>query len=112
MSWTDVHPDPSCMEGGLLWYGTWGGVHLHYFVDPEKKQEFRLCLTGGEANTIAISYDYKGKYWTPITFPNYMCKYWYNNLQTCGKPGRWELGNNLGCLGYTLYSMYTQSERK
>ncbi len=75
MSWTDVHPDPSCMEGGLVWYGTWGGIHLHFFVDPERKQEFRVCLTGGEANTIAISYDYKGKYWTPITFPNYMCKY-------------------------------------
>ncbi len=75
MSWTDVHPDPSCMEGGLVWYGTWGGIHLHFFVDPERKQEFRVCLTGGEANTIAISYDYKGKYWTPITFPNYMCEY-------------------------------------
>ncbi len=72
MAWKDLHPDPKCDRGGLLWYGVYGGVHLHIFPDLTKKQEFKLCLTGGEANSIAVSYDYMGKHWTPIVFPNYM----------------------------------------
>ena len=69
-----MHPDPKCNHGGLIWYGTWGGVHLHIFQDLQKKEEFKLCLTGGEAHTLAISYDYMGKHWTPIVYPTYMSK--------------------------------------
>ncbi len=73
-SWRDVHPDPSCDKGGLLWFGLWGGVHIHLYTDVHKEKEFRLCLTGGEADTIAILYDYIGKYWSPIFFPSYKRK--------------------------------------
>jgi len=71
VNWVDVHPDPTCSKGGLLWLGTWGRVHSHFFLDSTTKSNFRLCLTAGEANSIVIWYDYRGKYWEPLGFPNY-----------------------------------------
>ncbi len=74
----DIHPHPDCRKGALLWYGTWGKVHLHIFIDnvppAQRDQEFELCLTGGEAHSLYIWYDYQRRYWEPIGFPNFMCK--------------------------------------
>jgi len=71
-AYTDLHPNPACTSGGLVWYGTWGRIHLHFSLDNSTDSNFEVCLTGGFANGIFVWYNYRDKYWEPMGYPNFM----------------------------------------
>jgi hypothetical protein len=113
----DVHPPPDCLEGSLLWYGTFGKVHLHMFIDnspasqrEKDKKEFEICLIKGEANALYIFYDTTLNYWEPLGFPHYWhmpprnetCRPSHNGVVDLYIEPPWRIPVYMGFLTWTI----------
>jgi len=71
---THVHPLVECREhAGLIWYATFGRIHLHLFYDTEpddaKRRDFELCLTSGLPDRVYVWWDSKNDSWSAISPP-------------------------------------------
>src|SRR6218665_246284 len=69
--WKTIHPPAKCLQGGVIWLGTFGRVRvwLKFGTDKKKVQEFEFCLTAGSPNRIYIWWDSRTESWSPISFP-------------------------------------------